>query len=638
MPEYSSNVLVDKKYRLARIISLSNLSYISAFAYVFLSIVIIFDTNSHWFSVERETRWVLSLTSLLSAIYYFGFHHLINKHLESKLSSNHKDISQISSSHLDVSMILLTLPSIAIINITLFLINGYPAIFYYIAIVALSSILIEDFRWLTFILLIVIGCLLLSLPVFGLIVPHLIVLLLWISYFIFNLSRNKSAVYDHLISENGKLVKDLEEASTLDQARLYYVSRMSHELRSPLHGMLAQIQLLRRDASLLEKEEDKLEMIEHNALHLRDVINEILDFSKIESGHMESNEETVDVVKILTDVRVLYEAEVTGKNISLTVEIDPELSRSSLVCTDHVKYKQIALNLLSNAVKYTEKGGIILGLKLLEKGMLIPGNHGQARYFEQRVLVLTISDTGPGMSSEDTLLVFEPFEQSSNRPHSIEGTGLGLPLAKQLANILDGDLELESALDIGSRFTFWIPYRDASDSMKRQESDSILVKTSSGEIENTKIEDAEFTERVNIDDHHLKCDSIFPLLRILIADDVEMNRNLMMDIFNDDKYDLKMAIDGEQAKSLALSWKPHLVFMDLNMPKLNGLESTKQIREVFTSEEMKIIGCSASAFENDNENFITAGADMVVTKPFTITHLIEIAEDTRNALGLKGIL
>jgi signal transduction histidine kinase len=241
--------------------------------------------------------------------------------------------------------------------------------------------------------------------------------------------------------------------------------------------MLAQIQLLRRDASLLEKEEDKLEMIEHNALHLRDVINEILDFSKIESGHMESNEETVDVVKILTDVRVLYEAEVTGKNISLTVEIDPELSRSSLVCTDHVKYKQIALNLLSNAVKYTEKGGIILGLKLLEKGMLIPGNHGQARYFEQRVLVLTISDTGPGMSSEDTLLVFEPFEQSSNRPHSIEGTGLGLPLAKQLANILDGDLELESVLDIGSRFTFWIPYRDASDSMKDQESDSILVKT-----------------------------------------------------------------------------------------------------------------------------------------------------------------
>ena len=111
-----------------------------------------------------------------------------------------------------------------------------------------------------------------------------------------------------------------------------------------------------------------------------------------------------------------------------------------------------------------------------------------------------------------------------------------------------------------------------------------------------------------------------------------------MNIFADDKYVLKMAIDGEQAKSEALSWKPHLVFMDMKMPKLTGLEATKQIRKVFTSKEMRIVGCTANAFESDNEEFINAGADMVVSKPFTINQVIEVAEDTRNALGLKRIL
>jgi len=178
---------------------------------------------------------------------------------------------------------------------------------------------------------------------------------------------------------------------------------------------------------------------------------------------------TVEVVKILKDIRELYEAEVAEKNVFFTVEIHPELSGSLVVCTDAIKYRQIALNILSNAVKYTQKGHISLGLKLLEKGIPVPGSRGQDRYFEQRVLALTVSDTGPGMSSEDSERIFEPFEQASNR------------LAKLLANVLDGDLELESVLGIGSRFTFWIPYREASDSMKDQELDSIRVKTSTDE-------------------------------------------------------------------------------------------------------------------------------------------------------------
>ncbi len=481
MPEYSPNVLVEEKYRLMRVTSLSNLSYISTLSCVFLSGIIVFDADSNWFSVERETRWVLSLTALSSAIYYFIFHHLIDKYRHSNISSNHKKLSQISSSRLDVLVILLMFPSIAIVAVTLILVEGYPAIFYYIVIVALSSILIEDGRWLTVMLLIIIGCLILSLPVFGLIVPNLIVLLSWISLFSFKVSRNKSAVYDHLIRDNVELVKELDEASTLDQARLSYVSRMSHELRSPLHGMLAQLQLLRRDSSLSEADDNQLKLIEHNALHLRNVVNEVFDFAQIESGHMEANEEAVEVVKILEDIRELYEAEVAEKNVFFTVEIHPELSISLVVCTDAIKYRQIALNILSNAVKYTQKGHISLGLKLLEKGIPVPGSRGQDRYFEQRVLALTVSDTGPGMSSEDSERIFEPFEQASNRPHAVEGTGLGLPLAKLLANVLDGDLELESVLGIGSRFTFWIPYREASDSMKDQELDSIRVKTSTDE-------------------------------------------------------------------------------------------------------------------------------------------------------------
>jgi PAS domain S-box-containing protein len=390
-----------------------------------------------------------------------------------------------------------------------------------------------------------------------------------------------------------------EAAEAANRAKSIFLANMSHELRTPLNAILGFAQLMERDATLSPTQQEALSTINHSGKHLLNLINNVLEMSKIEAGRIILSVETFDLYRLLQTLQEMFQVRAQSKQLSLHFELADNLPQ--YIRTDEGKLRQVLINLLGNAVKFTQIGSVTL--KALQ--IKIPKSQDAIARLQ-----IAIEDTGCGIAPEDMAHLFQPFIQTMSGVQSDEGTGLGLAISRQFVQLMGGEIQVSSTIGQGTVFQFEIP---------------IQIADSSDEVNS-------FERRII----GLVPDQ--PAYRILAVDDRRENRDLMVRLLNLIGFDTRAASNGQEAVTQWQTWQPHLIWMDMRMPVMNGYEATRQIRALEKASadqnklSTKIIALTASVFEEEQSNILAAGCDDLVRKPFQEG---DIFEKIAQHLGVK---
>ena len=361
------------------------------------------------------------------------------------------------------------------------------------------------------------------------------------------------------------------EAEEANRAKSRFLSHMSHELRTPLNAILGFVQLIDRDRTLSAGSREQLGIVLRNGEHLLGLINDVLNVSKIEAGQMALRSEPFDLFELLSGLEETFRARAEAKDVVFAVERAEALPR--FVRGDGGKLRQILLNLVGNAIKFTAEGSVTLRASW---------SAGRGTF--------DVADTGPGLSEAERARLFAPFVQAQAGLRSTEGTGLGLTISRGFARLMGGDVTVASPARRGSTFTVDVelPAADPGDLAPRA-IDRKVIGLAPGQ----------------------------PRYRVLVVDDVKENRLLLTRLLGAVGFDVREAEDGEKAVEAWSSFRPHLVWMDLRMPVLDGLEATRRIRQAESGGRRTwVIALSASAFENELESLRAEGFDDFLAKPF----------------------
>lgn len=380
---------------------------------------------------------------------------------------------------------------------------------------------------------------------------------------------------DHLEQLVEERTADLElaraDAIRLAMAKSEFLAKMSHEIRTPLHGVLGMTHIALRATDEATKAHDALVKIQHSGKLLLGIINDILDFSKMEAGMLKIEDMPVDLRVILDESVEMLQERAIGKGLDFHLALADNLPAECR--SDALRLRQILLNLLSNAVKFTSSGSVSLEADL-----------------DDDHLRFRITDTGIGISPEQLTSIFNPFEQGDNSTtRRFGGSGLGLAITDHLVRLMGGTISVDSTPDIGSCFTVRLPYR------------AVVVATEA----NAK------AAQVNADAPRLLAG-----LRILVAEDVDINRFIMSEILAEVGAEASFAEDGQQAvdavrKNGAQAYD--VVLMDIQMPVMNGLDATRAICQ--QAPDLPIIGQTAHALAEERAACLAAGMVDHITKP-----------------------
>jgi CheY-like chemotaxis protein len=359
---------------------------------------------------------------------------------------------------------------------------------------------------------------------------------------------------------------------------------MSHELRTPLNAILGFSQLMARDSSLGKEHQENLETISRSGEHLLVLINDILEMSKIEAGRTTLFEQSFDLGRLLDDLEDMFGLRASNKGLQLIFDRAPDMPQ--YVQTDEGKLRQVLINLLSNAVKFTAEGGVTLRVATKDDGRKT--KEQLSSVVRPLSLVFEVEDTGPGMSPEDLKKVFDPFVQTETGQASQEGTGLGLPISREFVRLMGGELTAKSELGQGSLFKFDIQIELA---------------------EAPDVQPEQPTRRV------VGLEPDQPVYRLLVVDDRDTSRDLLVKLLAPLGFDVQTAVNGQEAVEVSDSWEPHLIWMDMRMPVMDGYEATRRIKGTTKGQSTVIVALTASAFEEDREMVLSAGCDDFVRKP-----------------------
>ncbi|WP_353571641.1 PAS domain S-box protein, partial [Candidatus Albibeggiatoa sp. nov. BB20] len=371
------------------------------------------------------------------------------------------------------------------------------------------------------------------------------------------------------------------ESDKANQAKTMFLANISHELRTPLNGILGYAQLLERDKNLSDKQLQSLNIIQRSGEHLLTLINDILDLSKIEAGKLELNLAEFRLAEFLLDIVDLFSIRAKQKGIDFNYEQLTEDTQNVPVevYLDEKRLRQILLNLLSNAIKFTDTGKV--SLKYI--------------YREQR-LRFEVHDTGLGINQQYLNTIFEPFQQIDNlHTKNQEGTGLGLPITQRLVSMMNGELHVETVPSKGSLFWFEIP----------------LLKARY--IDNQPIEPTQKSQHI-IGYQFVDSESQHKL-KVLIVDDIKENGILLESLLEPLGFKIQQAHDGHHAIKRASEFQPDIIIMDMKMPIMDGLETTRALRKLPLFKDTVIIGFSASVLEQQQQDMLAAGCNDFLSKP-----------------------
>ncbi|WP_437585947.1 ATP-binding protein [Sorangium sp. So ce1000] len=411
-----------------------------------------------------------------------------------------------------------------------------------------------------------------------------------------------SATFDNMAQEVEGLVAALiaarDAADAASKAKSDFLASMSHELRTPLNGVLGYAQLIELAPELTERTRDGLRIIRRSGEHLLALIDDVLDLSKIEAGKLELSPGEVRFPSFIDTVVELCRVRAEQKGLSFAYRYSgPPLALRA----DEKRLTQVLLNVLGNAVKFTAQGGVTFDVLVLDDGHARPPRSPRIRTVRFRV-----ADSGPGIAPQHLSRIFERFEQVGDRTARAEGTGLGLAITKRIAEHWGGSIDVESEPGRGSVFTVTLPLEEAADGASAREAFAWEgVAGYEGERRT-----------------------------ILVVDDNADNRALLRDTLAPLGFVVREAERGEQALLVAAEHPPSLIIMDHAMPGLDGLETTRRLREVPGLRDTVVIGSSAGVSDADRLRSIDSGCDDFLPKPVKVSALLD---KLQRHLGLRWI-
>jgi two-component system sensor histidine kinase/response regulator len=431
-----------------------------------------------------------------------------------------------------------------------------------------------------------------------------------------------------------------EAADAANHAKSLFLANMSHELRTPLNAILGFTQLMASEANTTASQRENLTIINRSGEHLLGLINDVLDMSKIEEGKMVLSERDFDLYELLNTLRDTFLLKASTKMLTLQLERSPEVPQ--LIHADDGKLRQVLTNLLGNAIKFTDQGSILLTVETQSA----PASSNRL------MLYFRVIDSGAGIAPEELKVLFDPFVQTVSGQRSQQGTGLGLSISRGLIQLMGGTIQTVSTPGRGTCFTVSVPVKVAQRSqVSPRESTRQIIGLMPGQ----------------------------PAYRIAVVDDARTNRQLLVRILEGIGFEVREASNGKEAIGLWETWQPHLIWMDMQMPEMDGYEATQRIRaleqergqengrtggsddEVMGESDdgmmggsdtahplshpptlpvlepverpshsptsTKIIALTANAFVEEQSQILSAGCDGLLSKPFRRRILLDMIQD-----------
>lgn len=382
-----------------------------------------------------------------------------------------------------------------------------------------------------------------------------------------------------LLTSEHQIKQAMQEATTANKAKSIFLARMSHELRTPLNAILGFTNILQKSMNATTVEKENLNIIKRSADHLLNIINEILELSKIEAGKMELSLKNFNLFELIKEIEDIFAFRCENKGLKFKIET---LNLPKNIKADEQRLRQILINLLGNSLKFTNEGEISLYIYELNKKL----------FFE-------VKDSGIGIDKSNLEKVFKPFEQVKQDNYTQQGTGLGLSITKELISLMGGNIYLKSQVGVGSEFYFSINYEKANEEELSKENNAKNI---------VGIKNENFTKT------------------ILVVDDIKENRDLIILLLNSYGFKTLEATSGKEALDVFENEKLDLIFMDILMEGMDGLETMQNIRASKNGKDIPIIALSANVFEEDKKEAIKNGANDFLAKPVEEKEILLILE------------